>query len=182
MARYTVEIYGYGIHKNQSYIVDAPNDDAMRRIVIQRYGHILNDPRTGLSIYKEGKQFDYGHIKYHVKRWYWSNNLGSGWDFEINPATGGKMDRYIEGYDVEYVTKSGVPVKKHFSYENIERVRYTLMEYDAYKDAKKNFKILKKGKKMGVLNLANTGKWLWTSASGSKYYVGLNGYITSQKR
>lgn len=182
MAKYTVRIYGYGAYKDASYSLVAPNDDAMRRIAIQKYGYVLRDTRTGMAIEKEGSTYDYGYIRYHFKRWYWATSLGSGWDFEINPHTGGKMDRYVEGYDVEYLTIGGTRIKQHMAYENIERVRYSLMEYDKYKNAKRNFTIYKSGKKMGTLNLAPTGKWVWTSASGTKYYVGLNGYITSQKR
>lgn len=182
MTRYTVRIYGYGAYKDASYPLVAPNDDAMRRIAIQKYGYVLKDTRTGMAIEKEGETYDYGYIRYHFKRWYWATSLGSGWDFEINPYTGGKMDRYVEGYTVKYTTRSGSPVTKQLKYEGIEFTRYALMTYDSYKDAKRIFTIYKSGKKMGTLTLAPTGKWVWTSASGTKYYVGMNGYITSQKR
>lgn len=193
MTKYTIEIYGYGIHKGSTHTIDAPNDNIMRRDVIRKYGHVLYDPRTGLSIYKEGDHYIYGGIrygynpetKYGAKRWYWnSKGVGSGWDFEIDPVTGGKMERRFAGYDVEYTTRSGTPVKEHFNVEIIEHARDSIITHidSKYKNAKTNFKFFKKGKYLGTLNLGNNGRWIWTSASGTKYNIKYSGYISSQKR
>lgn len=182
----------YGASDSRTYTIDAKNDDEFRKIAIARYGREIIDSHNhlwGTPIQKEGATHEVmgktyhtfiGDLHYTGKRWYW--NFGKWGQFEVDPATGGKMDRYIEGYTVKYTTKSGSPVTKQLKYEGIEFTRYALMTYDSYKDAKRIFTIYKSGKKMGTLTLAPTGKWVWTSASGTKYYVGLNGYITSQKR
>lgn len=182
MTRYEVEFYGYGYmkHKYGTYKIDAPDDDAMRKTIIERYGDILRDPRSGCSIIKEGSQYYYGEIDYHFKRWYWKTKMGSGFDWEINPYTGGKMNRYIEGYDVEYV-KDGKNVKKHLAFEGIEFTRYTLMAYETYRGVGK-FKISKGGKPLGTLYISPKGKWIWKSAKGTEYYLDVNGTLTSQIR
>lgn len=186
MVKYRVEIYGYGGYEGD-YTINASSDDDMRREVIYHYGNMIRDDRTGCTITKEGTSRHYGHIEYIGKRWYWQTHLGTGidetrGDFEINPATGGKMYRYIEGYDVEYTLKNGKKMKKHLKFEGIEFTRYVLMSGGSYKDAKQKFTLYKAGKKMGDLAQVN-GKWIWTSANARKYYVWEgNGQITSQIR
>ena len=182
----------YGARDSRTYTINAKDDDEFRKIAIAKYGReIISSHKNlyGMTIQREDRKFEWkgethyifiGDLHYTDKRWYW--NFGKSGQFEVNPLTGGKMDRYIEGYTVKYTTKSGAPVTKQLKYEGIEFTRYALMTYDSYNDAKRNFTIYKSGKKMGTLTLASTGRWIWTSASGVKYYVGVNGYITSQKR
>ena len=182
----------YGARDSRTYTINAKNDDEFRKIAIAKYGQeiiLSHNHLLGTTVQREDltrtingevHHIFIGDLHYTGKRWYW--DFGKFGQFEVNPLTGGKMDRYIEGYTVKYTTKSGAPVTKQLKYEGIEFTRYALMTYDTYKDAKKNFTVYKSGKKIGTLVLASTGRWIWTSASGVKYYVGVNGYRTSQKR
>lgn len=184
--KYTLEIYnGRG---GNEYVIEAPNDDAFRRIALNKYGSQI---RTALSnlwgnmVSKAGDRYMYGCFYYHYKKWFWSKSGGS-FDFEIDPKTGGKMVRnpkIYPGYEVSYTTKDGKKVKKHLKYEDIAFTRFALMSYDSYKDAKKSFSISKNGKKMGTLLLASNGKWVWTNSNGGKYYITReNGQVSSQIR
>lgn len=183
----------YGARDGSTYTINAKNDDEFRKVAIAKYGTaLIRSMRDmwGNTVQREDRNFTLngelhyfyiGDFYYTNKRWYW--DFGKTTQFEIDPVTGGKMNRYIEGYEVRYVTKSGTPVKKNLKYEGIEFTRFALMNYDTYKDAKRNFTLYKAGKKLGTLILASNGKWLWTTASGSKYYVYReNGQISSQKR
>lgn len=182
----------YGARDSRTYTINAKDDDEFRKIAIAKYGREIISSHInlwGTTIQREDRKFEMngethyifiGDLDYMGKRWYW--NFGKSGQFEVDPLTGGKMNRYIEGYTVKYTTKSGSPVTKQLKYEGIEFTRYALMTYDSYKDAKGSFTIYKSGKKIGALTLASTGRWVWTSASGTKYYVGVNGYLTSQKR
>ena len=183
----------YGMRDSHTYTINAKGDNEFRKIAIAKYGREIIDSHNhllGTTIQKESKKFAVkgeiiypfiGDLHYTDKRWYW--DFGKSTQFEINPATGGKMERFIPGYSVSYTTKNGKKVEKTLKYEGIEFTRFALMNYDTYSDAKRLFTIKKDGKLLGKLTLAPNGKWVWTSAANKKYYIYReNGQVSSQIR
>lgn len=184
MVKYELIIMG---NRESNYEISASNDNEFRKIALRKYGNAIKNAQAhlwGNAVKKQGNAYYIGGFTYHYKRWYWGQHAGGSFDFEIDPATGGKMVRYVEGYEVSYTTKTGKKVKKQLKYEGIEFTRYALMNYDTYKDAKRIFTIFKNGKKMGVLHLqASNGKWVWTTPNSKKYYIYVeNGQVSSQIR
>ena len=183
MAKYILYMH-YGHPSNYKKAeIEARSLDEFRSIAIRRYGNDLNDRYFGNSAYVvSGSDERYiGSFLNHHGAWIWNpTKIDS---MEINPFTGGKMVRYEKGYDVKGTTADGKKLDTHFKFDGIDYLRSILMNQSNYGDRRKGtFTISRDGKKLGTITMASNGRWVWTSVSGSKYYIDVQGKLGSQIR
>lgn len=176
----TYELYmHYGRPREEMVVkINARNLDEFRKIAIRDYGNHLKDKYFGNHVTGPGNTH-IGDFTYIHGSWMWNATRIDG--FEIDPTTGGKMKRYEKGYDVKGTTASGKKLDKHFSMDGIDFLRSILMNQSNYGDRRAGtFTIYRDGKKVGKIQMGSNGRWIWESASKTRYYLDIQGKLSSQ--
>ena len=178
MATYKLYLH-YGHPRKATMVqINARNMDEFRRTAIKRYSSDLMDRHFGNSVYGHDSTY-IGQFDYQQGVWMWNPTKNNG--FVIDPSTGGKAQRYEKGYDVKGTTASGKKLDTHFSMDGIDFLRSILMNQSNYGDHRAGtFNVYKDGKKIGRIQMGSNGRWVWESASGARYYLDIQGKLSSQ--